>query len=624
VFLLISSSAWGQVGGMSAGAVMSSASSLLEAPPDKPNLWPIHNQIHSEFEMSDGFVSMLDLKAPGKAVQEYSKGRESLLRKNFESALRHLTTATSIYPNYVAAHNALGATYLELSRNDQARDEFARAVALDDHLPLSYVNLGYAELALQHYPAAEQSMLKAATIAPLDLKMLTALAYGQYMNHHFVGVIQTAHRVRQYMREGSGLIHFFAAAAWEAQHNFAAAEQELKTLLKDDARSPAAPEAQQMMAQLRNQQALHAFSANSHLKPVSIEVLNDPPKAVVKTPSYISTPVQQPKEVAEPASASGSCRNSTVPGPDPEEVLPPALNSSADVSPANYDDPVFRAFDDEVMVFFSAVDHGKPVTDLRSDDLRIHDNHLPAAAVTSLRNESRLPLRVGVVLDTSDSISYRFSFEQRTARDFLENVANGPGDLSFVVGFSTNILLAQDFTSDQKLLSHSIQQLAPTGGTSLWDAVDFAAEKLASHPECQPVARLLFVISDGEDNSSYLTAQKVINRAELGQVSIYVVTTRDAIDQSPAAIAGEHALKMLADLSGGSLLDPGLIHTRKRAMDLQQVVRNRYFVSYKPDAFKPDGKYRPIEIAAEKDGHKLRIYARKGYFASTGADSDQF
>ncbi len=276
------------------------------------------------------------------------------------------------------------------------------------------------------------------------------------------------------------------------------------------------------------------------------------------------------------------------------------------------------------MVFFSAVDHGKPVTDLSSDDLKIQDNHLPAAVVTSLRNESRLPLRVGLVIDTSDSISYRFAFEQRAARDFLENVATGPDDLSFVVGFSTNILLAQDFTNDHKLLAESVQKLAPAGGTSLWDAVDFAAEKLASHPEFQPVARLLFVMSDGEDNSSYLTAQKVINRAELGQVSIYVVSTRDPIDQSHTSIEGERALRMLADLSGGTLLDPGAIHSRKKGLDLQQVVRNRYFVSYKPGSFKPDGKYRPIEIAAQKDGHKLRVYARKGYFATPGAEPDQF
>ncbi len=304
-FLLASWAAWAQVDGLPSppGAVMmSSASSTLAAPPDQPNLWTVNNQIHSELEMSDGFVSVLDLKAPGKAVAEYSKGRELLLKRNFESALRHLSSATSIYPNYVAAHNALGHTYLELNRNDQARAEFARAAELDDHLPISHVNLGYAELALAHYSAAEQAMQKAASIAPLDLRMLTALAYGQYMNCHFSGVIQTAHRVRLYMREGSGVIHFFAAAAWEAQHNFAAAEQELKTLLKDDVKSPAAAEAQQMLARLKKEEALHS---DPRPNPVSIQVSDDLPISSSSVPSGPDAQSEEPKEVHNSAISSG-------------------------------------------------------------------------------------------------------------------------------------------------------------------------------------------------------------------------------------------------------------------------------------------------------------------------------
>jgi len=87
--------------------------------------------------------------------------------------------ALSIYPDYVAAHNTLGSSYMGLSRDDDAREQFAKAAVLDPHLPLAYLNLAYAETALRHYSAAQIAAQKAATIAPLDLPVLIALAYAR-------------------------------------------------------------------------------------------------------------------------------------------------------------------------------------------------------------------------------------------------------------------------------------------------------------------------------------------------------------------------------------------------------------------------------------------------------------
>src|SRR5690348_6732374 len=134
-------------------------------------------QNRSPFETPSGFLSKLDLKASWKARREYEKGYQLLLRKDFPNAVSHLASATAIYANFVAAHNALGTAYLALGQSDKARDEFAISVSLDDHLPNSHLNLGCAELALGHYPAAEESIQKASSIAPLDLKLLSALAY---------------------------------------------------------------------------------------------------------------------------------------------------------------------------------------------------------------------------------------------------------------------------------------------------------------------------------------------------------------------------------------------------------------------------------------------------------------
>src|SRR5215468_905160 len=78
-----------------------------------------------------GSVSKLDLKSPGKARREYEKGYQLLMKKDLQAAIEHLTRSVEIYPSFVAAHNALGTAYLSQGHGEHARDEFAKAVALD-------------------------------------------------------------------------------------------------------------------------------------------------------------------------------------------------------------------------------------------------------------------------------------------------------------------------------------------------------------------------------------------------------------------------------------------------------------------------------------------------------------
>lgn len=149
VFLLLCSTALAQVMSLPASnAALPGSLGITSNAQFGNDLWAI-NGLHSPLETPGGSLSKLDLKAPGKARREYEKGYQLLLRKDFPGAVEHLKAATSIYPSFVAAHNALGSAYLSLGQNDQARAEFAQAVALDDHLPTSYLNLGCAELALQ-------------------------------------------------------------------------------------------------------------------------------------------------------------------------------------------------------------------------------------------------------------------------------------------------------------------------------------------------------------------------------------------------------------------------------------------------------------------------------------------
>ncbi len=585
------------------------------------NLWLINSQTRSPLETPGGSVSKLDLKAPGKARREYEKGYQLLMKKDLQGAVAHLTTATSIYPSFVAAYNSLGSAYLSLGQHDQARDSFMKAVALDDHLPTSFFNLGCAQLALKQYPAAQESIQKASTIAPLDLQLLTALAYGQYMNQNFPAVVKTAQTVHDRKHDGAAMVHFYAAAAWEAQQNYSEAQRELDILLHEDAKSPAAEQAQKMMLQLKDE-ATRPVASTSALKVTFTQVPSEAPTGPVQLPERVRRLMQESKEntqiaeaeAAEPCLTCSSPDTTSSPNAAAVPTLPPKHAAT------KYNGFTFRSSADEVAVFFAATDHGKSVTNLTLKDVGVRDNSKQAAAITGFRNESELPLRLGLVIDTSDSIASRFKFEQDAAARFLQKVVTGPDDLAFVVGFANSVLMVQDFTGDQTLIARAVGQLVPSGGTALWDAVSFAAEKLASRAETQPVARILVVISDGEDNSSSVTAKQAINRAQNGEVTVYTVSTRDFEDTVVSSLVGEHALKTLADLTGGAAFTPGSVHRLNGSLaDLQQVIRSRYLLSYKPALFQRNGQYRAIDISAEKDGHKLRVYARKGYFASASA-----
>jgi Ca-activated chloride channel family protein len=523
----------------------------------------------------------------------------------------------------VSAHNALGSAYLGLGQTDQARAEFAQAVSLDDHLPNSYLNLGCAELALKHYPAAQEAIQKASSIAPLDLQVLTALTYGKFMNHDYAGTIATAGDVHDRKHEGAAMVHLYAAAAWGAQDKYPEAQQELLTLLREDPKSPAAAQAVQIIEDLKLEQK-HPLAATPDVK-VSYTTVASAPTGPVELPERIRKLLQEQKEQAQitEAEAEAACPNCETDSP-----ASPEISAGSSATPAALRAKprtlTLHASTDEVAVFFAATDHGKSVTNLTGKDIGIRDDRKPPAAVTGFRNESQLPLRLGLVIDTSASVEGRFKFEQEAASNFMQKVVTGQDDLAFVVGFANSVLLVQNFTGDQKLISSAVHQLVPSGGTALWDAVNFAAEKLASRPEAKPVARILVVITDGEDNSSRVTFKQAINRAQRGEVAIYAISTHEvAYDpvlqtDSGSSLLGEHALRILAELTGGAAFAPGSASRLNSSLtDLQQVIRGRYLVSYKPALFKRDGQYRAIDIKAEKDGHKLRVYARKGYFAST-------
>ncbi len=573
-------------------------------------------------ESASAAVSRLDLKAPSKARREYTRGYQMLMNKDLRGAVEHLAKAVDVYPDFVAAHNALGTAYLQLDQNEQAKDEFSKAVVLDEHLPNSCLNLGIAQLALKDFAGAEESFRKASSIAPLDLQLSTALAYGEFANQNYAGVISTANEVHRRKHKGGALVHFFAAGAWEAQNNLAEAQREMEFLLEEDHKSASRAQFEQVLDQIKNEAAVQA-EAKAH--PLQSPVFSFSPPAMPTAEEAsaqaqrILQTIREKSQIAEAEAApDAACSDCGTVAPANSAAVSPESRAKT-----SFSGTVLRSSVDEVAIFFAATDHGKSVSDLNESDVSLRDDHQAPKSILSFRNELQLPLRLGLVIDTSNSVTERFSFEQGAAEKFLHDVMTGKDDFAFVVGFNNSVLMVQDFTSDTTLATRAVGQLAPGGGTALWDAVGFAADKLAERSETGPVARILVVISDGEDNSSSGTLKEAIAKAQRAEAAVYTVSTRDFRDQAVSAVPGEdkelgdHALRTLSELTGGTSFKPGSVRGLKGSLaSVREVIRGRYLISYRPAAFERNGRYRTIDVTAQKGGRSLKVFARKGYYAS--------
>jgi VWFA-related protein len=274
----------------------------------------------------------------------------------------------------------------------------------------------------------------------------------------------------------------------------------------------------------------------------------------------------------------------------------------------------------EVNLVFTVTRGKRLVDNLRQDELEILDNGEPPARLTRFEAKTNLPLRLALLLDTSDSVRGRFKFEQASAIAFLKHVLR-PGDLAMVVGFNEHPRLSQALTGDPRLLSQSIKKLKPGGDTAVFDALSFAAQRLGQADDQVPVRKLIVLLSDGQENSSARDLEKAINEAWHLDVSIVSISSnqKDACRSDPLCAQGEVTLKSVADSTGGEFLraadEAGLwVAFNKIANEL----RKEYAVSYRPAFETPDGLFHSVIISARRG---TRVHCRKGYYAKLSPKS---
>jgi len=573
------------------------------------NIERIHAQ--DKERVDAGVISALDLEAPNNAVEEFNRASTLLKAQNSKEAMRHLQKAIGDYPKFVSAHIGLGLAYADQEDPDHAKSEFEEAAKLDAKFPGSFRHLGQLALSLNDFGTAESALEKAASLCPKDVQILSALAYAQNGTHQYEQVLQTAQRVHALDHKGMANVHYVAAAAAMALKDFETIERELSLFLGEDPTNAFAPVARQNLAALMHNKEVRAAAA-AHAQSATTVFVS---QTVQTFPN--SDRLKAQLNTLGDESDAGNCRDcSALAAAD----LPSSGGAGGAASNV-LDSPVgrmggvwtIRKSVDDVALFFSVSSHGHMVNDLEASNIQIRDDNKAPEKVVQFAPQSKLPLRLALLVDISGSVQDRFSFEKGAATKFVQKVLSNPSDLGFIAGFATEPTVTQDFSSDPGALGNGIDKLTNGGGTALFDAVTFACRKLAEYPEDERVARVLVILSDGEDNSSHSSLKQSIQVAERSGVTIYTVSTKEGLGDKTDA---DKVLEVLAERTGGEAMFPGDLHTLGSSLDkLRELIRSRYFIAYKPANFQPNGSYRTITVIAEKNGKRLQVRARKGYHA---------
>jgi Ca-activated chloride channel homolog len=316
----------------------------------------------------------------------------------------------------------------------------------------------------------------------------------------------------------------------------------------------------------------------------------------------------------------------------------PAQSAAPKQEPAQQSNETIKTTVNLVDVLFTVLNRrNKLVPELEKTDFKIWDDKFPQE-IRYFSKQSDLPLRIGMLLDTSNSIRDRIKFEQDASINFLFSVLRRNKDEAFVMTFDDEPQIVQAFTGDAGALRDQITKTRAGGGTAIYDAIYEACVKELSHPPRPPgdqpdvVRRVMILISDGEDNLSTHTRSDAVEMAQRTSVVIYSISTSTqwiSLSQTdPSKMGdrkyhltdGDKILQDLAEETGGRAFFPYHVDDLDQSFqDIGDELRNQYSIAYLPTNYVLDGRYHKIRI--EVPDHKgYQVRARRGYFARANSN----
>jgi Ca-activated chloride channel homolog len=271
---------------------------------------------------------------------------------------------------------------------------------------------------------------------------------------------------------------------------------------------------------------------------------------------------------------------------------------------------------DEVAITFHAADvSGRAVNDLKLDELRLLEDSGTTGTIVGLQSRQDLPIRAGLLLDTSASMQNHRVQDRQIAMDYGRKMLRQTTDEAFVMDFGHSVTLMQPWTHDSEALALAAREIAPSGGvngTALFDAIFETCHGQFGSIDHAASGNFLLLFTDGEDNASSTTMQAAVDMCQKNSTAIYVFR---AECKDPGDSTGPATLARLTQETGGRVFhgDDSLERVDADLKMIDADLRNQYRLMYRPAVLKHDGAFHPIVLLGPD--RVANVTVRSGYYA---------
>jgi Ca-activated chloride channel family protein len=308
------------------------------------------------------------------------------------------------------------------------------------------------------------------------------------------------------------------------------------------------------------------------------------------------------------------------PAPQAAQDPPPPLTQTPPPSTStDRQAPAFRAGVELVSLNVTATDtSGRYVTDLQQGDFQVFEDGVKQDVTYFTR--SNLPVALSLLVDTSASMEARLPTAQEAAIGFTKRLR--PQDLAAVVDFDSRVVILQPFTSTLRELEQAIRRTSAGGSTSMYNAIYIALKdlkKIVAKNLDEIRRQAIIVLSDGEDTSSLLPFEEVLDLAKRSETAIYAIGL-GSLEGSSSSGRGfkeaEFVLKQLTQETGGRAFFPTQLSDLSNVYgQISDELSSQYTVGYTSRNIKRDGAWRRIVVRVERPSVAART--KQGYFAPT-------
>jgi Ca-activated chloride channel family protein len=297
---------------------------------------------------------------------------------------------------------------------------------------------------------------------------------------------------------------------------------------------------------------------------------------------------------------------------------PPAAAPAPQQPPAPPQTP-FRAGVELVSLNVTVTDGtAHYVTDLTQDDFSIFEDGVKQDV--TFFNRTNLPIALALLVDTSASMEAKLPTAQEAAIGFVKRLR--PQDLAEVVDFDSRVIILQPFTANQQELDQAIRKTSAGGSTSLYNAIYIALKdlkKVVAKNVDEIRRQAIVVLSDGEDTSSLLPFEEVLDLAKRSETAIFSIGLRAAEGPSTSTKGfkeAEFVLRQFSQETGGRSFFPAQISDLTNVYgQISDELSSQYTVGYTSKNAKRDGSWRRVVVRINKAN--LTARTKLGYFAPT-------